>query len=93
MRAITKCLKWQLLTSSLRLMAMKNLTQHIDRKEYPELDLILWDRADRLIEPQDAFLKYEQRWRYIDQTCLTAKESWLIEYLTSTYGKGLFLVA
>lgn len=74
-------------------MEMKNATQPIDRKEFPELDLILWDRADRFIEPQDAFLKYEQRWRYVDQAHLTPKECQLIENLTEAYGKGLFLTA
>jgi hypothetical protein len=73
-------------------MAMKNVT-YIDRKDYPELDLILWDRADRLIEPQDAFFKYEQRWRYVDQHHLTPQESHLIEHLTQAYGNGLFLTA
>ncbi|WP_062064550.1 hypothetical protein [Cellvibrio sp. OA-2007] len=72
---------------------MNNVIQCIDRKEYPELDLILWDRVDRLIVPQDAFLKYEQRWRYVDQAKLTPKECQLIECLTQSYGKGFFLAA
>lgn len=75
-------------------MAMKNVTQClIDRKDYPELDLILWDRADRLIDARDAFLKYEQRWGYVDQHHLTPKECHLIKYLTQEYGHGLFLAA
>ncbi len=65
----------------------------VDRALFPELDLILWDRADRLIDEQDAFLKYEQRWRFIDQARLTTKECQLIERLTQTYGNGLFLAA
>lgn len=74
-------------------MVMKNLPQFIDRKDFPELDLILWDRADRFIAACDAFLKYEQRWRYVDQLRLTAAERQLITDLAENFGNGLFLVA
>jgi hypothetical protein len=63
----------------------------IDRKAFPELDLILWDRADRYIPAVEAFHKYEERWRYVDQTCLGEVERLLIADLTKIYGQGLFL--
>jgi hypothetical protein len=65
----------------------------IDRKAFPELDLILWDRADRFIPAAEAFRKYEERWQYVDQACLGSAERLLIADLTKTYGQGLFLSA
>lgn len=63
----------------------------IDRKEYPELNLLLWDIRRELIEPEYAFQMYEQRWGYVSQKHLTEKEKLLIEELTQTCGKGYFL--
>lgn len=65
----------------------------IDRQLYPELNLILWDRADRFIPANEAFAAYEQRWRHVDQNNLSDNERTLIAELTRTIGKGLFLIA
>ncbi len=67
--------------------------KQIDRTIYPELNLLLWDRADRYIAEKDAYATYEQRWKYIDQGKLTAAESTLIQRLTRSVGNGLFLAA
>lgn len=65
----------------------------IDRNEYPELNLILWDRAERFIAPDIAFRMYEERWRFIDPNCLTDHERKLIDALKVTYGHGCMLTA
>lgn len=73
--------------------AMFNKFSKLDRKHYPALDLILWDRADQYISTHDAFAAYELRWRYIDEAELTVKEKKLIKELTKHLGNGLFLTA
>ena len=65
----------------------------IDRNNYPQLDLILWDRADRFITARDAFAAYERRWPHIDQAQLLPAERQLIKRLTTEYGNGMFLSA
>lgn len=68
-------------------------TIRIDRTCYPELDLIMWDRADRFVEPEAAFHLYETRWRFIDQKRLTEHEHALIERLAKEHGHGVMLTA
>tara|TARA_Y100001949_G_C15902778_1_gene293341 strand:- start:48 stop:257 length:210 start_codon:yes stop_codon:yes gene_type:complete len=65
----------------------------IDRTLYPELDLLLWDRAERYITPKEAFATYEKRWRYLNSETITDREQALIAQLTNTIGHGHFLVA
>lgn len=68
-------------------------TTRIDRTRYPELDLIMWDRAGRFVEPEAAFHLYETRWRFIDQKRLTEHEHALIERLAKEHGHGVMLTA
>ena len=65
----------------------------LNRNYYPELDIILWDRAERLVDPKFAFRVYEERWRFVDQNRLNTREITLIEDLTHEYGHGQMLVA
>ena len=65
----------------------------INRHDYPELDAILWDRADDLIDPKVAFHIYEERWRFIAQDRLLETERTLINELAKIYGHGYMLVA
>jgi len=65
----------------------------IDRTLYPELDLILWDTAERVVSANDAFSAYEKRWRYVDQARLIPRERALIDDLIRDLGDGLFLAA
>lgn len=71
--------------------AMNNFL--INRKEYPELNIILWDMADTYIDPEVAFRMYERKWRHVDEKRLTEKEKNLIAELTRTVGQGYMLVA
>lgn len=63
----------------------------IDRNAYPQLNNILWDRADRYIAAEDAFAAYERRWPHVDQEHLRLDELLLIRQLTAEYGNGMFL--
>ncbi|MDX1805127.1 MAG: hypothetical protein R3292_13740 [Alcanivorax sp.] len=65
----------------------------IDRKHYPELDLIMWDHAGRFIAPEKAFALYETRWRFVDQTRLENTEKHLIAQLKEKHGHGVMLAA
>ncbi|WP_444677555.1 hypothetical protein [Halomonas sp. E19] len=68
-------------------------TKLIDRHDYPELDLILWDRAERWVAPDVAFRLYEERWRFVAHDRLDEGERELIRRLTVAYGRGHMLVA
>ena len=70
-----------------------DLDQLIDRRDFPELDLILWDNRAILIEPEDAFRAYETRWRFVHGENLETKEQQLIEALIKQFGNGIFLTA
>lgn len=65
----------------------------IDRNEYPKLNLILWDRAERFVAPDVAFRMYEERWRFIDSDGLSDRERRLIDVLKDAYGHGCMLIA
>lgn len=65
----------------------------INRKQYPQLDMLLWDNADEMISEQEAFGAYEKRWPYVDENTLTNHEKELIDRLTKQLGNGLFLSA
>lgn len=65
----------------------------INRTYYQELNLLLWDIHTQFIKPEVAFQLYEKRWKYVDEKLLTKDEKNLIEKLTNTFGKGLFMPA
>lgn len=63
----------------------------IDRKKFPELDKLLWDRKTRLLQPKDAARTYERRWGFVDTRNLTQDEKQLIDTLAREEG-GYFPV-
>lgn len=65
----------------------------IDRRQYPELNTIMWDMHCEQVEPKVAFDLYERRWRYIDTTRLTEDERALVLRLTNEFGNGIFMPA
>lgn len=65
----------------------------IDRKHYPELDIIMWDRADRFVAPETALYLYETRWRFIAPNHLGEPEKALVNWLVKEYGQGVLLTA
>jgi len=61
--------------------------------DYPQLQLIAWNRRDDVpVEEEEAFALYERNWHYIDQASLSADEQQLIERLTRTFGNGVMNV-
>ncbi len=65
----------------------------IDRRQYPELNNLLWDLHGNQVEPKVAFDMYEKRWRYVDPKQITPKEKALVQRLTNEFGNGVFLAA
>ena len=63
----------------------------INRKEYPQLDFLLWDIHGDAITPIKAFETYEERWRWVDETALQPNERALLNKLIEQLGGGIFL--
>lgn len=63
------------------------------RRDYPELDKLLWDFHTQKIPADLAFHMYEERWRFVDKNHLGQNERFLIEKLTDFYGNGVFMAA
>lgn len=65
----------------------------IDRKLYPELNLLLWDMHNQFIEPDVAFNLYEVRWGHVAEELLCPEEIDLIKRLIDEFGNGHFMPA
>jgi hypothetical protein len=61
----------------------------IDVREYPELALLCWNRADRFLSAREAFALYERNWRFVDAARLSARERDLVDRLVQRYGNGV----
>ena len=66
-------------------------TAAIDRKKYPELDLLLWDTFARTVTGELAFATYERKWLYVDIEKMGDTEKTLIVKLTERYGNGHYV--
>ena len=64
----------------------------IDVRDYPNLELLCWNRALRFLVGWDAFRLYENYWRFVDTKNLCDSERSLIERLTAKYGNGVLNV-
>jgi len=64
----------------------------VDVRDYPNLQLLCWNRAHRFIADRDAFALYERNWRFVDTRNLDDSERRLIERLTTKYGNGVLNV-
>lgn len=61
-------------------------------KEFPELNLLAWNRDPaRPIDADEAFALYERNWRFVDRENLTPREGLLIRELADEYGHGMML--
>jgi len=58
----------------------------IDRRNYPELNLLLWDFHNRKIPAHFAFQIYEKRWKFVDLKHMCENECRLINKLNKIYG-------
>ena len=61
----------------------------IDARDYPELALLCWNRADRFLPAREAFALYERNWRFVDEARLSPRERALIDRLALRYGNGV----
>ena len=57
--------------------------------EYPNLELLCWNRQGRYLTRIEAFRLYERNWRLIEQEKLPIRERALIEELAEEFGNGL----
>ncbi|PPC84650.1 MAG: hypothetical protein CTY38_00970 [Methylotenera sp.] len=66
-------------------------TKKINAANYPQLNLVMWDRSVKAIQESDAFYLYEKNKRFLDVGKMDTKELALLTRLTKKYGKGLML--
>jgi transcriptional regulator with XRE-family HTH domain len=67
--------------------------QTITLRDFPQLRLLAWQRADtHTVSPEEALSLYERNWRHVQQAALPAHEKALLAQLIATVGKGRLLV-
>ena len=64
----------------------------VDARDYPDLQLLMWNRADRYLLDRDAFALYERNWRFVDRKRLAPRELALIRRLAAKYGNDVLNV-
>jgi hypothetical protein len=64
----------------------------VDARKYPNLQLLMWNRADRHLTDRDAFGLYERNWRFVDHKRLDPQELALIRRLAAKYGNDVLNV-
>lgn len=67
------------------------INKKIDAAQYPQLNLVTWDRSVKIIPEKDAFAIYEKNKRFLDLDNADRKEISLINRLTEKYGNGVML--
>ena len=60
--------------------------------DYPQLALLAWNRAVRVINEDEALALYERNWRFVEVGRFSASEAALIEELKIKYGNGVLNV-
>lgn len=61
-------------------------------RDFPELQMLVWNRDDaRPIPREEALALYERNWRHVDAEHLTAREAKLIGELVIEFGHGMML--
>ena len=68
------------------------MNQPINIDTYPQLALLAWNRAVRVIPADEAFALYERNWRFVDIASLEPAEDRLIKELAEQYGRGILNV-
>ena len=63
--------------------------QVVDTRQYPELRLLCWNRAERFIPAAEAFAPYERNWRFVDAAAISPAERALIDRLAERFGNGV----
>ena len=58
---------------------------------YPQLQLLCWNRHDKLISDADALRLYETRWRFIDEQRLEPHErAYLLQIIAESGTPALY---
>lgn len=71
---------------------LQDRTALIVPRDYPELQMLAWNRdVARPIPPEEALALYERNWRHVDADHLTPREAELIDDLVEEFGNGLML--
>ena len=61
----------------------------VEVQDFPNLQLLCWNRADPFITERDAFGLYERNWRFVDTKNMPDLERNLIRRLADKYGHGV----
>jgi hypothetical protein len=64
----------------------------VETRQFPNLKLLCWNRADPFMTERDAFGLYERNWRFVENRNMRANERALIRRLTEKYGHGVLNV-
>lgn len=64
----------------------------IDGSQFPNLQLLLWNRSDERVTARDAFSLYENNWRLVDTANMPDHERALVRKLADRFGRGLLNV-
>ena len=65
------------------------LATDITISDYPELQLLCWNRSENVISRKDAFALYESHWHLLSTDSMAEHETQLIKALADQYGEGL----
>lgn len=89
----TASASWRKLDASRPLSYICHMENVHDRmiipKEFPELNLLVWNRDPaRPITRDVAFALYERNWRFVDADRLTPREAALVRDLAGEFGHG-----
>lgn len=62
----------------------------IDGSTYPQLSLLMWDRANKIVAPNIALSLYERKSKWIDVNVMDERERTLFDRLVNEFGGGVF---
>ncbi len=64
----------------------------VDTRQFPNLQLLCWNRTAPLLTERDALGLYERNWRFVDTETMPEDERALIRRLAERYGRGVMNV-
>lgn len=64
----------------------------VDARDWPQLDLLCWNRRERRITGAEALALYERNWRFIAPSELSEDEARFIARLAGRHGHGVLHV-
>lgn len=64
----------------------------VETRNFPNLQLLCWNRNAPFLTERDAFSLYERNWRFVDIRNMPEVERVLIHKLTEKFGRGILNV-